>query len=247
MPDPFVASRRPLLGVFACLPSAVAVELVAVEGFDYVSVDWQHGLIDYGDVVALLQAASAAGVPALVRGPSTDPSWIGRALDAGAVGVIVPQVETPAEAARAVAACRYPPVGTRSYGPLRAARVLGDELDELAAARCFVMVESATAAASVETITTVEGLDGVYVGTTDLALSMGLAPGMWWGNHDHEAHVRAVLEACRARDLLAGIHALDGAQAHHYATADWDLVSVGTDLGLLTSAARAQLARARQH
>src|SRR3989442_2154393 len=136
---------------------------MAPAGFGWVCVDLQHGLIGYQEMVAMLQGVALAGVPALVRVPWNDPSWIMKALDAGAAGVIVPLVNSPAEAAAAAAACRYPPDGYRSWGPVRASLGVADFTPELAnrSVVCAVMVETGPAVEQLDQSGSVPGRDAV--------------------------------------------------------------------------------------
>ena len=108
-------------GAWCSSPSSVVAETIAAAGYDYVCVDLQHGAVDYADAVHMLQAISGQGATPMARVQANDAATIGKILDAGALGVVVPLVDTADEAARAVAACRYPPLGGRSYGPVRAA------------------------------------------------------------------------------------------------------------------------------
>src|SRR5215210_1399192 len=146
---------RTAFGLWSVIPSSFSAELVAAAGFDYVCVDQQHGIIDYDSMVPMFQAIRAEGPAPITRVLSNDPFLIMKALDAGAWGVIVPLVNDAEDAARAVAACRYPPRGMRSYGPVRAAGVIGSrDPDDLGGeVLCLVMVETRRALESVEEIT----------------------------------------------------------------------------------------------
>jgi len=119
------AAGEPTFGLWAGIPSSLTAEIAAAAGYDYVCVDLQHGMSDEATMVSMFQATNAAGSTALARLAWNEPWLIMRALDLGASGVIVPLVGSGAEAARAVQACRYPPDGTRSYGPIRASMVVG--------------------------------------------------------------------------------------------------------------------------
>ena len=136
---------RTAFGLWAAIPSSFSAEIVAGAGVDYVCVDQQHGIVDYASMVPMLQAIGAAGAAPITRVLSNDPYRIMKALDAGALGVIVPLVNDAGEAANAVAACRYPPDGIRSYGPIRASSVIGsrDPEDLAGEVLCMVMVEDA--------------------------------------------------------------------------------------------------------
>src|ERR671921_2446789 len=184
------AEGRTAFGLWAAIPSSFSAELVAGAGADYVCVDQQHGVVNYASMVPMLQAIGAAGAAPITRVLSNDPFLIMKALDAGAWGVIVPLVNNAEEAARAAAACRYPPGGMRSYGPVRAAGVIGSRDPEKLGGEvlCLVMVETRGALERVEEITGTPGVDGAYIGPSDLALSLGLSPTL---EVTEDAHVEA--------------------------------------------------------
>ena len=176
----------------------------ASAGFDWVRVDLQHGLISFAEACQQLLALDALRVPALVRVSWNEPHLIMRMLDAGAAGVIVPMVNSATEAAAAVSACRYPPKGSRSWGPTRVNERWragpGGEAEE---ALCVVMVETEEAVAAVDEIASVAGLDAILVGPRDLALSRS-----WVAEeeHQHEEEVMGrIVGACKAEGVLAGI------------------------------------------
>jgi 4-hydroxy-2-oxoheptanedioate aldolase len=223
-------------------------EVFAYEGYDYVGIDCQHGLIGYESMVWLLTSLGHTGATSLVRVPSNDPSAIGRALDAGADGIIVPMVNSGVEAESAVAACRYAPLGTRSFGPIRA-NLLADRSQPGTTGRrllSFAMVETAVAVEHVDEICSTEGLDGIYVGPYDLALTMGetsTIPDQW--SKDHARALGTVLDACRRTGTIAGIHAMTSGEAERYIAAGFDMVTIASDLGLFRAAARQHLGVAR--
>jgi 4-hydroxy-2-oxoheptanedioate aldolase len=239
------AAGEAAIGFWSGIPSPFAAELLARSGADYVCVDLQHGLADFSDLGPLLQAISSAGSTPLVRVAANEPWQIGKVLDQGALGVIVPLVETAEEAARAVAACRYPPNGIRSYGPSRAAGVLGS-LDPAVLADevvCFVMVETRRGLENVDAIARTPGLEGIYIGPNDLAVSLGVAlrdPGT-----EHAAAVASIREACGACELVAGMHCTNGDAACDYIGQGFRLVTASADVGLLGRAAVRELERAR--
>ncbi|MGB3683477.1 MAG: aldolase/citrate lyase family protein, partial [Rubrobacteraceae bacterium] len=214
---------------------------------DYVCVDGQHGLADLASMVSIFQATDAAGATPLARVLANDAGLIGRTLDAGAMGVIVPLVNNAEEAARAVAACRYPPDGSRSYGPVRASEVIGSKDPGALAGEvlCFVMVETREGLERVEEIAATPGLDGIYVGPADLALSLGLAPTLEITEKAHVEAVDRIKEACRENGIAAGIHCGSGGWARKHAEAGFEVVTVTMDAKLLTEAARHELEVAR--
>ena len=238
---------RTALGLWSVVPGSFGVEILARTGVDYVCVDGQHGLIGFDAMVPMLQAIGAGGSAPITRVPSNDPYGIMKSLDAGARGVIVPLVNSAADAERAVAACRYPPRGMRSYGPIRAGGVMGTSDPETLEkeALCLVMVETREALERVEEIAATPGLDGIYVGPSDLALSLGLPATIEVLEDEHAEAVERVRRACAANGVVAGIHASSGEWARRHADAGFEMVTVATDASLLMNAALAELAVVR--
>jgi 4-hydroxy-2-oxoheptanedioate aldolase len=241
------AEGRTAFGLWMTVPGSIGAEIVAGAGVDYVCVDQQHGVIGYDSMVPMFQAIRAEGPAPITRVLSNDPFLIMKALDAGAWGVIVPLVNNAEEAARAVAACRYPPRGVRSYGPVRAAGVIGSrDPEELGGeVLCLVMVETREALDRVEEIAATPGLDGVYIGPSDLALSLRLPPTLDVTEDAHMEAVKGIREACRRSGVAAGIHSPSGEWARRHAEAGFDVVTVATDAALLRAAASRELAVAR--
>ena len=239
---------RPAFGLWSVVPGSFGVEILARTGVDYVCVDQQHGLIGFDAMVPMLQAIEAGGSTPITRVLSNDPYGIMKSLDAGARGVIVPLVNSADDAERALAACRYPPRGMRSYGPIRAGGVMGtgdsETLEE--GALCFVMVETREALERVDEIAATPGLDGIYVGPSDLALSLGLPATIEVLEDEHKEAVERVREACAANGIAAGIHASSGEWAKAHAEAGFGMVTVATDASLLRGAALAELAAVRE-
>ena len=224
-------------------PGSFGVEILARTGVDYVCVDQQHGLIGYDAMVPMLQAIDAGGAAPITRVLSADPYRIMKSLDAGAWGVIVPLVNSAEDAERAVSACRYPPRGMRSYGPIRAGGVLGSSDPEILEreALCLVMVETREALERVDEIAATPGLDGIYAGPSDLALSLGLPPTLEVLEDEHAEAVGRVRGACARNGIAAGIHSPSGAWARRHAEAGFEMVTVATDAALLGGAALAQM------
>src|SRR5829696_3792043 len=240
-------SGRAAFGLWCTMPEPLAVELIAAAEPDYVCIDQQHGLIDHRAMVAMIRAAGAAGCSPIVRVPSNEPWLLMRALDAGALGVVIPMVDDGEQAARAVEACRFPPAGRRSYGPIRAAAVIGssDPADVAAEVLCIGQIETANGLENVEEIAATPGLDALYVGPADLALALGIPLA---GSGDDPRHVDAVeriLGACRASGIGAGMHTLSGELARRYRKKGFSMLNIGTDYELLTGAVRRELEAAR--
>jgi 4-hydroxy-2-oxoheptanedioate aldolase len=213
------------------------LELVAATGFDWVCVDLQHGHVGRSTLPGMLQAAAAADTPALVRPNWNHPALIGNALDVGAAGVIVPLVNTAAEAAAAAAACRYPPSGNRSSGqtrPVGGAESAGEPV-------CLVMVETVAAVEAVAEIAATPGIDGIFVGPSDLSLS---ATGRLGG--EIAALVETVASACRRAGIIAGIACGDAEDVAAACALGFQLLTVEWDVSMLTRGAAGSLAAARE-
>jgi 4-hydroxy-2-oxoheptanedioate aldolase len=241
------AEHRTAFGLWMTVPGSIGAEILAGAGVDYVCVDQQHGVIDYDSMVPMFQAIRAEGPAPITRVLSNDAFLIMKALDAGAWGVIVPLVNNTEDAARAVAACRYPPEGMRSYGPVRAAGVIGSrDPEELGGeVLCLVMVETREALERVEEIAATPGLDGIYIGPSDLALSLGLPPTLEVTEGEHVRAVERIRETCHRVGIAAGIHAPAGEWARKHAETGFDVVTVATDAALLRSAALREVTVAR--
>jgi 4-hydroxy-2-oxoheptanedioate aldolase len=228
------AQDRAALGGWLTIPSGFSAEIMAHAGFDWVCVDTQHGVIDYQQAVAMLQAVSSTAVTPLVRVPWNEPGIIGKTLDAGARGVIIPMVNSREEAERAVWACRYAPSGGRSYGPLRANYYAGFDYYEHANddVLCIVMIETRDAVGRVDEILSVPGIDAVYVGPADLSITLGLPPAP---DHDDSSFTDAItriLEACRTHGVVPGI-AGNQKTAPKRVAQGFRLVEVASDARLL--------------
>ena len=236
---------EPTFGLWMRIPSAHIAELAAAAGYDYVCVDLQHGLIDERAMVEVFQAIGASGSAALARVAWNEPWLIMRALDLGATGVIVPMVGDGTEAARAVQACRYPPSGNRSYGPIRAQLLIGSRVpaDLAREALCFVMIETGEALERLGEIVSTPGLDGIYVGPSDLSLALGITPGV--GGPPLEDAITRVRDAALAHGLVVGIQCAAGAAARARAAEGFKLVTVGVDSSLLAAALSRELDQAR--
>jgi 4-hydroxy-2-oxoheptanedioate aldolase len=239
--------REPVVGYWIQLDSPTSTERLARLGYDYVSLDAQHGLFGYAGMLAALTAIDAGGRSVgLVRVAANDATPIGRALDAGATGVIVPLVNTAEDAAAAVAASRYPPTGIRSYGPTRAGMRIGPTPAEAdAAVVVLVMIETAEGLANVEEIAATPGLDGLYIGPSDLNLAVGGAsPADPAVSDAFESALRRVRSACEANGLAAGLHTRSGAEAAKRMAEGFTLLTVASDITHLEAAAAAHLAAA---
>lgn len=238
---------RPAFGVWMALPGSELASWCTDTSADYVCIDQQHGLIGYQQFVRMCEAVTARGVSAMTRVPSPDPAFIGKVLDAGARGVVVPMVETPEQAAAVVQACRYPPHGVRSFGPVRAVRYVGTrDTEELGRDPVvMVMIESQRGLANAEAITAVDGVDGVYIGPADLAIGLGLPPGLDKNEPEHVAAVTRIRDACLDAGKAAGIQCSDPSVARRYAEEGFTFVTTAKDTEILQKGIAGALGAAR--
>ncbi len=241
--------ERPVcINGWSLLPTAAAAELLARCGFDSITLDMQHGFHDYASVVACLQAMHAYDVTPLVRVPWNEPAILGRVLDAGAWGIICPMINTARDASALTSACLYPPVGQRSNGPVRAALYGGSTAYQNTANQTIVLlpqIETREAVANIEGILDVEGVGGIYVGPSDMALSLGLSPDLDREEPEILALYGRLVEATARRGLVAGIHNASPDYARRMIGLGFTLVTVASDGGLLSGGAIKAIERAR--
>jgi 4-hydroxy-2-oxoheptanedioate aldolase len=223
---------EPTFGAWCTIPSPWTAEVAARSGHDWVTVDTQHGLIGYDVMLPMLQAISAGGVPSFVRVPWNEPGTIMKALDAGAGGVIVPMVNSAEEAQTVVGACRYPPDGFRSMGPTRA-RTLGGEWR---LPICVVMVETVLAVSRVDEILSVPGVDAVFVGPSDLAVSAGLDSSYEGRHPEHRRMIEAIAKSARTHGVVAGIMCGSSEVAAQWHQVGYQMLALESDTRLLTAA-----------
>ena len=230
------------------IPDGFAAETMAQGGWDSVTVDLQHGVQDYMSMVRCFQAMQAHPVVPMVRVPWNEPGIIGKVLDAGAYGVICPMVNTAEEAKAFVTYCQYPPEGTRSNGPIRAGiygvstgyqKTANEETLRLP------MMETAEAVSNMEAILDVPGVDGVYIGPSDLGFSMGLIPILDREEPEILAIYEKIVRETGKRGLAAGVHCGSAAYAKRAIGMGFKLVTINNDSGLLINAAKAAVAEAR--
>lgn len=242
---------QPTLNAWLSIGNAFTAEIMAAQGFDSITVDMQHGALDYTDLLPMLQAMRASGTTLLARAAWLDPAAIMKALDAGADGIICPMINTADEAARLVSYMRYPPLGERSFGPTRAAFAHGDGYYARANASilAFAMIETAEAYANLEAITATPGLDGIYVGPADLSLS--LSKGQLKAGVDREepeiiAALQAIAAACNRRGIIAALHCGTPDYAARAISWGFKMTTVGSDARFMAVGAAAAVTSFRQ-
>ena len=233
------AGGKQATNIWLGLPSMLAAESISHQGWDSVTVDMQHGHIDFASMVAMLTAISTTTAVPLVRVPWNEPGDVMRALDAGAYGVICPNIDTREQCERFVAACRYAPQGYRSVGPRRA--VLYGGADYIAKANetvlAVVQVESTLGLKNVAEIGGVKSLDMIYVGPTDLALSLGRDIRAGLADTVLLQAIDQILVAAKAAGVRTGIYCRNAEDAKAMFAKGFDLVTVTSDDALLSAGA----------
>jgi 4-hydroxy-2-oxoheptanedioate aldolase len=239
-----MAAGGRVLNAWCSIASAHVAEAIAHQGFDSVTIDLQHGAIGYETAFHMLQAISTSPATPLARVPWNEPGIIMKLLDAGAFGLICPMIESAADAARFVAAGRYPPLGSRSFGPNRVVSYAGTDYWRHANAEVLLLaqVETAEAVRKVDEILSVPGLDGIYVGPGDLSLSLGAEPSMNPSDPAVRAAMAEVLAKTRALGRVAAVHTDGPATARVRYDEGYQLCSLQTDMRMLVTAARTAVA-----
>jgi 4-hydroxy-2-oxoheptanedioate aldolase len=241
-------SGEAIINGWLSIPSGFSAEVMARCGFDSITVDLQHGVQDYQSMVHCFQAMQPHPITPLVRIPSNEPGIIGKVLDAGACGVICPMINTSQDAEAFVAYSKYPPRGTRSNGPVRAAlyseagryqEVANDETF------CIPMLETRTAVENMDDIVKVDGVAGIYVGPADLGFSYGLSPRLDREEPEILAIYGQVLRTCERQGIFAGIHTGSPAYALRAIKMGFRFVTIMSDANMLAQFARAAVAQMR--
>jgi 4-hydroxy-2-oxoheptanedioate aldolase len=237
------------LNGWLAIPSGFSAEVMAQCGFHSVTVDMQHGVQDYQSMVQCFQAMDKYPITPLVRVPWNEPGIIGKVLDAGAWGVICPLVNTPADAKALVNACLYPPRGKRSNGPIRAAAYgVASPYQSIANDEVLVMpmIETQEAIDNLGAILDTPGISGIYIGPSDLGMSLGMKPQLDREEPEIFKIYEMLLKETSQRGLFAGVHNLTGGYAARMIGMGFRFVTIGNDSGLMARAARAEIAIAQK-
>ena len=243
-------SGKACVNAWLAIPSGFSAEVMAQCGFDSVTVDMQHGVQDYQSMVQCFQAMDRYPITPLVRVPWNEPGIIGKALDGGAWGVVCPMVNTPAEAKALANACLYPPKGKRSNGPIRAA-AYGEASPYQSIANDEVlvipMIETQEAIDNIDSILDVSGISGIYIGPSDLGLSLGMKPTLDREEPEIFPLYEKLVAATKTRGQFAGIHNATGTYAARMIGMGFQFVTLANDSGLMARAARAEIAVTRKN
>ena len=221
------------------LGSPLAAEILAHSGIDFILLDTQHGSFGPDSTIAALLAMAAGAATPMARVARNDYTLIGRLLDEGALGIVVPMIDTAEDARAAAAACRLPPRGARSWGWGRASRYGADYPDAIDdEVFVAVQIESQQAVENAEAILSVPGVDGCWVGPADLALSLGMRPSAAATDERHQQALEQVLAACRDTGKIPGLACSSPEEAHRRAEQGFRYLTAASDAGMLVAGAR---------
>jgi 4-hydroxy-2-oxoheptanedioate aldolase len=245
-----IAAGKAAVNGWLAIPSGFSAEVMAQCGWDSVTVDMQHGVQDYQSMVQCFQAMQAHPVTPMVRVPWNEPGIIGKALDGGAMGVICPMINTRKEAENFVSYCKYPPMGSRSNGPIRAA-MYGEATSYQATANdeilCIPMIETKTAIKNLEAILDVPGVAGVYVGPSDLGFSYGLPPKLDRSEPEILKIYDKIIKECDKRGIFPGIHTAGAKDAANCIAMGFRLTTLMNDSGMMATYAKSAIAETRKN
>ena len=229
------------------IPNSFATEVMAHQGWDTLTIDLQHGVVDYPAMVTMLQAISTTPTVPVVRVPWLEPGIIMKSLDAGAYGIICPMVNTREEAQKLVAYTHYAPRGTRSFGPVRALYYGGPDYPEKAndTIVSFAMIETAQALDNLDAILSVEGLDAIYIGPSDLSLALGCKPQFDDVEPKVAEAIAHILARAQAHGVQAGIHNGRPDVARARIAQGFSFVTVSADARILAAGSQQILAAMR--
>lgn len=236
------------LNGWLAIPNSFSAETMAHQGWDTLTIDLQHGVVDYPAMVTMLQAISTTPTVPLVRVPWLEPGIIMKTLDAGAYGVICPMVNTREDAQKLVAYTHYAPRGTRSFGPVRALLYGGADYPQHAndTIVAFAMIETAQALDNLDAILSVEGLDAIYIGPSDLSLALGCKPSFDELDPKAAEAVDHILARAKAHGVTAAIHNGTPEAALARIAKGFQLVTVSSDARLMAAGAQQVVATMRQ-
>ena len=230
------------------IPSTITAEIMSLNKFDSITIDLQHGLIDYQVALNILQVFSKIEATPMVRVPWNEPGIIMKMLDAGSLGIICPMINNKEDASKFVGATKYVPDGFRSSGPTRAGMVHGGTYHDEANNKVIslAMVETEEALDNVDNIASTEGLTGIYIGPSDLSISMGLMPGL---DRTEEKMIKAIDKikmACKKHNIKVGIHCLSPEFLKNKLKEGYDLTTLGSDFRFFSEIVANKIQEARE-
>ena len=241
------AKEKGAINAWCSIPSAVTAEMMSMNDFDSITIDMQHGLVDYQVALNILQVISGSDKTPMVRVPWNEPGIIMKSLDAGALGIICPMINTPEDAINFVGATRYAPEGHRSSGPTRALMVHGANYHNEANQKIIslAMIETVEALENVEKIAATEGLTGIYIGPSDLSISMGFNPGLDRVEPEMISAINKIYDACKSNNIKVGIHCLSPTYLKEKLSNGYDLATLASDVRIYAEGISNKIKEAR--
>ena len=240
---------KPVINGWLQIPNSFTAELLANQGWDSLTLDMQHGLIDYSNSISILQAISTTNTTPMARVNWNEPGQIMKILDAGAYGIICPMVSNRKETENFVQACLYPPRGYRSYGPIRGLVYGGSDYSEKANDEILklAMIETKESLNNLDEIMSTPGLDGIYIGPADLSLAIGQRPSFDKPEGDPVYDViMKVLEHAKKNNIIAGIQNGQPEYADKMIKKGFQLVTIGSDQRYMTAASKSALSKLKK-
>ena len=223
------------------IPNSFSAEIMAKQGWDSLTIDMQHGVVDYPNALQMLQAISTTETVPIARVSWNEPGQIMKILDAGTYGIICPMVSNRKEAESFIQACLYPPKGNRSFGPIRSLLYGGHDYGKQANDEVlkFAMIETKEALENLDNIMSTPGLDGIYIGPADLSLAIGEEPGFDKPENDKVYTViMKILEHAKKNKIIAGIHNIESDYAQKMINKGFQFVTAGSDQGFISAGAK---------
>jgi len=236
------SKKQTVLNSFLSIPNSFTAEIMAAQGYDALTIDYQHGMIDFNDLFLMLQSIRHSGVTPICRVSGLDHAVISKVMDAGAMGIICPMINNRQQSEQLVQDCKYPPVGIRSFGPTRANFTVSSnyfyEANE--STFCLAMIETQEAFNNLDDIASTPGLDGLYIGTADLTIGLNkgkLTPGFDRKEPEMIEAKKKILETAHKHKKVACLHC--GTPEYAAQASEWgfDLVTITNDVRLLAGAA----------
>ena len=244
-------NKEVVLNSFLSIPNTFTAEIMSEQGYDALTIDYQHGMISFSDLFTMLQSIRSSGVTPICRVSGLDHAVISKVMDAGALGIICPMINNKKQAEQLVQDCKYPPVGIRSFGPTRAnISVSSNYFNESNEGTfCLAMIETQEAFDNLEDIASTPGLDGLYIGTADLTIGLNqgkLRPGFDRTEPEMIEAKKKILEIAHKHEKVACLHC--GTPEYAAKATNWgfDLVTITNDVRLLSGAASAHVKKFKE-
>ena len=234
---------NPIINGWLSIPNSFTAESMSKMGWDSLTIDMQHGLNDYSTSISMLQAISGSSCTPLVRVPWNEPGIIMKMLDAGSCGIICPMINNKKECEQFISYCRYPPIGQRSFGPMRAKLIYGSEYITNANSEiiALAMIETKEAVDNIDEILSVESLNGIYIGPSDMSLAYGLEPKFDVKEDPVFSNIKLIVEKVRKKGKIAGIHNGSTKYAQEMIRLGYNFITISSDFRSMSASSQSIL------